>query len=86
VVVISERDVEERHHGIADVLVDEGAVLDQRVGRSAQEGVDDFVRSLGPKLMRQFGEAAEIGEEHSQVDEAALFRVGIAATADIRVA
>ena len=85
-VVIPDRDVEERHYSIANVLVDEGAVLHQRVGRTTQEGVDNFVSSLGPELVRQLGEVTEIGEQHGQVDEAALFGVGIAAAADIRVA
>ena len=86
VVVVPDRDVEERHHGIADVLVDEGAVLHQRVGRAAQEGVDHFVGPLRAELVGQLGEADEIGEEHGQVDEPPLFGVGIAAVAEVRVA
>jgi len=86
VVVIPDGDVEERHNGIADVLVDEGAMLDQCVGRTSQEGVDNFVRPLWPELVRHFGEAAEVGKEHRQIDQATLFGVGVASVADIRVA
>ena len=74
IVTVGERRAEQRHGGVAEVLVDRAAVLrDDRIG-AIQEGFDDPARGLGADGARELGEAADVGEEHDHLPSLGLGR------------
>ena len=75
IVLVGDRRAEHRHGGVADVLVDRAAVLDDQFVGAREEAVDDAAHLLGAKRARQFGEAAEVGEQHSDLPPLGLARV-----------
>src|SRR5262249_14595892 len=63
IIVMRDGRAEERHHGIADMLVDGAAeIRDDAVDEPRVAG-DEVPQLLGIETLRQRGEAREIGEE-----------------------
>ena len=54
VIVMPNRHVEQSHYGVADVLVDEGAVFHQGFGGHSQKSIDDFMGSFRAEIVGQF--------------------------------
>ena len=73
VVLVRQRRAEHGHGGIADVLVDRSAVLDDQLVGAGQEVVDDAAHLLSAERARKLGEAAEVGEQHGDLP---AFRLG----------
>ena len=63
VVAMGDRRAEERHHRIADMLVDGAAIARDDRFRPGIEGLDQAAQILGIEPRGQRGEAAEIGEQ-----------------------
>ena len=67
IVFVGHGRAEHGHGGVADVLVDRAAVLDDQFVGAGKEAVDDAAHFLRPERARQLGEAAEIGEQHGHL-------------------
>ena len=61
---------EHRHHGVADVLLDDAALLLDRLAPPLEVLVDDVPGVLGVEVLREHREVHEVGEQDG--DELAL--------------
>ena len=62
------------HDGVADILVDRGARLEQHVGHRRQEAVQEAGDLLRVHLLRQRCEAADVAEEDGDLARLAAER------------
>jgi hypothetical protein len=58
---------EERHHLVADQLVDDRVMLGKRFGRGMLEAVERGGKSLRAKLLAQRRGTSHVGEEHRDI-------------------
>jgi hypothetical protein len=58
---------EERHHLVADQLVDDRVMMDKRFGRGMVEAVERGGKSLRAKLLAQRRGTSHFGEEHRDI-------------------
>ena len=72
VVLVGDRRAEDRHHVVADVLVDPAAVADDLLAEAAQRAVDHGLDGLGIHPLGDRRVAGEVGEDHGRL--AALLR------------
>ena len=74
VVLVGAAEAEDRHHRVADELLDHAAVLLDRPLPAGEVGVDDLAGVLGVELAGEHGEVDEVGEHDG--DEPALLGAG----------
>lgn len=86
VVVVSNRHIEKRHDGVADVFIDKRAVFHQHVGGHAQKRIDHLMGFFRAEVLRHFGKRREVRKENRDFHHPALFDVRAAARADIWIA
>ncbi len=72
VVLVGQRCAEQRHHGVADDLVDPATVGGDVVGQQVEASVDEVLDLLGIGRLGQRGEADQVAEDHG--DDPALVR------------
>ena len=64
---IVERRVPERHDGVAHVLVDGAAALEDDVGERRQQVVDELRQLVGGQLFRDRGEVPHVAEQQREL-------------------
>ena len=82
IVLVSDRGAEQRHDGVADDLVHATAEVVHIVDEAFERDVDQPLHPLGIEVLRESGEADDVGEDHG--DHTSLVGVGAGGVATRR--
>ena len=66
------RRAEERHHAVADELVEGAAGGENRLDRQVEEGIQQLRGLLRSRVLGERGESDQVGEEHRRLGGAQL--------------
>ena len=85
VVVVLDRDIEQRHHRVAEKMVDDPVMLSDDLGARLEKFFRDGRQFFDPQFMSEPRKAATVGEEHCDFGETARLRVRLSPVAEIRI-
>jgi hypothetical protein len=81
IVLMGDRDAEDRHHRVADELLDRAAVVLDRAASSREVAVEHAPQRLGVERLGELRRLDEVGEEDGDLLEALLGTTGAASGA-----